>query len=142
MATTVPAFNPSAIEGGLTTALFDHSADCIKVLDVDGRLLAMSAPGLCAMEIDDFAPFVGQPWAELWPPAAREQIDAAVELALGGGVGHLIAACPTAKGTPKWWDVTVAPILAADGSVERLLSVSKDITALLRRSEARSLLAQ
>ncbi len=46
-------------------------------------------------------------------------------------------------GTPRWWDVRVTPIFGADGRPEKLLSVSRDITAMhaaeaaLRASEER-----
>ncbi len=33
------------------------------------------------------------------------------------------------KGTPRWWDVIVTPICRADGTPEKLLSVSRDVTA-------------
>ena len=42
--------------------------------------------------------------------------------------GHFDAFCPTAKGTPKWWDVLVTPIIGSDGKVSNLLAVSRDIT--------------
>jgi PAS domain S-box-containing protein len=35
--------------------MLDSSPDCIKVLDLDGRLTYMNAGGMCLMEIDDFA---------------------------------------------------------------------------------------
>ncbi|HEY9660319.1 MAG TPA: hybrid sensor histidine kinase/response regulator, partial [Allocoleopsis sp.] len=36
--------------------------------------------------------------------------------------------CPTARGTPKWWDVVVTPIFSPDGQVIQLLATSRDIT--------------
>ena len=38
------------------------------------------------------------------------------------------ALCPTALAEPKWWDVTVAPILGPKGAVEKVIAVSRDIT--------------
>lgn len=53
---------PSALRESeeFNRSLMDGSSDCIKVLDVNGRLLHMNTPGLCTMEIDDFGPFCGQ----------------------------------------------------------------------------------
>lgn len=130
-------------------SLMEGSADCIKVLDSDGQLRLMNAPGLCAMEIDDFAPLCGADWASLWPDEARDEIALAVAKARAGEVHSFEALCPTAKGTPKWWDVTVSPVRGGDGAVVRLLSVSRDVTerrltdeALLQRAAQLELLAR
>jgi len=124
-------------------SLMDGTADCVKMLDTDGRLLHMNAPGLCAMEIDDFGLLRGQEWRAIWHADARDDIERAVARAVGGEVSSFQAFCPTLKGTPKWWEVTVSPVRDADGGrVVRLLAVSRDITARregevrLRASEA------
>ncbi len=40
--------------------------DCIKVLDLDGRLQFMSDGGKRVMEVDDFSALKGCPWIEFW----------------------------------------------------------------------------
>lgn len=133
------AFNRSLMEG---------STDCVKVLDVGGRLLHMNEPGRCLMEIDDLGPLCGREWTALWPAECQEDIRRAVATACGGDCYSFQAFCPTAKGTPKWWDVIVSPVLdVPKGRVVRLLSVSRDITerkqaeAELRDGEQRMRLA-
>ena len=115
---------------GLVEALTEYSADCIKIIDLDGRLLSMNSPGRCAMEIDDPALVIGRPWASLWPPETRAEVEKAIGEARSGQVGRFSAFCPTAKGTPKWWDVTVVPVFDRDGSLDRLVSTSRDVTQL------------
>ena len=44
-----------------------------------------------------------------------------------------MAFCPTARGTPRWWAVTVSPILGQDGQVGQILAVSRDVTGLVDR---------
>lgn len=43
---------------------------------------------------------------------------------------------------PKWWHVAVSPVLGADGKPERILSVSRDITASRENEEERSQLVR
>ncbi len=118
-------------------SLMNGSADCINdVLDLDGRLLHINPPGLCAMEIDDFSPLCGQAWTHLWPAAARSDIELSVASAVEGRPQSFQAFCPTAKGAPRWWEVTVSPVRdSVNGRVVRLLAVSRDITARKRTEE-------
>jgi signal transduction histidine kinase len=44
------------------------------------------------------------------------------------------------KGKPRWWDVVVSPIPNPDGSVDKLLSVSHDITETKQMEEHQRLL--
>ncbi len=120
-------------------SLMDGTADCVKVLDLHGRLLHMNAPGLSAMEIDDFGPLCGQDWDATWPAEARGDIARSMARAANGEVSSFEAYCPTAKGTPKWWDVTVSPVRDADGGqIVRLLAVSREITARRKVDQALS----
>jgi len=118
-------------------ALFEAIPDCVKLLDMDGMLLAINRNGLRALEIDDAASVRGKPWDALWPQPADPAIAAALEAARAGGTGHFSAACPTATGTPKWWDVMVTRTAAVDGQETRLLAISRDITEQVKADAAR-----
>ena len=120
----------------LARALFESTGDCVKLLDLDGRLHSINGPGLCVMEIDDFAPLVGRDWTTLWPEDRQPDIRAAIEEAKAGRLGRFDGFCPTAKNTPKWWDVQVSPVLDSDGKPRMLLSVSRDMTARARDQQA------
>lgn len=104
------------------------SQDCIKVLDLDGRLTFMNDPGQRLMGIDDFSALAGTAWHRLWtgPSVARAQ--AAVAMARRGGVGRFEGWADTLGGVPKYWEVVVSPIQDGDGRPERLLAVSRDQT--------------
>ena len=111
--------------------VLESSPDCVKLLDAEGRLEFMNQTGQCLMEIDDFENFRGQPWWQLWPEASEATMRDAVKRAGRGETVHLQTFGPTAKGTPKWWDVAVAPVVGMNGEDRpmTLISVSRDVTA-------------
>jgi PAS domain S-box-containing protein len=108
-------------------SVLDQSVDCVKLISLDGQVQYMNANGLCAMEIDDFRMIDGKAWADLWPADARATILDSYPRAAGGEAVRFRAFCPTAKGTPRWWDVTVSAVNDEDG-LAGYLSVSRDVT--------------
>jgi PAS domain S-box-containing protein len=121
---------------GFSSLRPDASTDCIKVVGPDGALLYMNANGLCAMEIDDFSCLQGLDWASLWPEEAAGIVREAIAAAGEGRTMRFDAPCPTAKGTPRWWEVSVAPIHDEAGRISGLVSVSRDITERRRTEKA------
>ena len=110
------------------TRLIEGSHDCIKVLDLEGRLLSINTGGMEILEICDFNPLRNTHWVEFWRGEHQASAEAAVITARSGGVGHFVGFCPNMAGKPMWWDVAVNPILGADGKPEKLLALSRDIT--------------
>jgi PAS domain S-box-containing protein len=127
--------------------LHASSEDCIKVLDLDGRLRFMSEGGCRAMEVGTFADLVGCDWLDFWAGETGEDARRAVLRAKTGDTGRFRGFCPTLTGARKWWDVVVTPIMGSDGKPDALLSISRDITGVqqaeesLRQSEERLRLA-
>lgn len=112
------------------SSIVQSSPDCLKVLSLDGRLLDMTEPGRKLTEIDDFETIRNADWVNtFWPAEYREAARRAVADACAGGTGRFTGFSPTLKGTPKWWDVIVTAILDSNGKPERLLGVSRDISA-------------
>src|SRR5579863_9704526 len=111
--------------------------DCVKVLDLEGRLLWMNEGGMQALEICDLGPFVNSSWIQFWEGEDRKAAQAAVETARNGGTGRFTGyfATTTSK-QPRWWDVVVSPIRDAEGKPECLLAVSRDVTEHKRNEEA------
>jgi PAS domain S-box-containing protein len=105
------------------------SNDCIKVIDLDGRMAFMSEGGMRVMEVSDFNTVRGCPWPDFWKDQGYLDAKAAIEGAKAGLSGRFQGFANTFLGTPKWWDVQVTPMLAVDGSVEKILCISRDITA-------------
>ncbi|HTZ17670.1 MAG TPA: PAS domain S-box protein [Dissulfurispiraceae bacterium] len=109
-------------------SIIDSSTDCIKVLDVQGRLQYMSPNGRKTLGIVDMQPFVGMHYADFWKGPVKEEVRQAIEKAKTGGHGNFRGYCPTLDGTPKWWDVSIAPILNTQQDSNSILVISRDIT--------------
>ncbi len=117
-------------------SIIDSSSDCIKLLDLDGRLQYMSPSGQRLLEIKSFGDYANMPYSEFWKGTDREQVIAAINKAKQGLSSSFQGYCPTAAGTPKWWDVSISPVLGAGGKPERLLAVSRDVTEHRRAERA------
>ena len=109
-------------------SLLEFTTDCIKLLDLDARLLFINRGGCKALEIDDFSGIANTCWLDFWKGSDYEAAREAIQAARAGGVGHFQGYCPTWKGTPKWWDVVITPILDAHAQPERLVVSSRDIS--------------
>lgn len=114
--------------GDVATANVSEVLDCLKTIDLDGRLSGMDHDGMCLMEIDDFSAVAGQPWASLWPVESQPLVTASVHAARNGKVARFSADCPTAKGKMKSWEVSVAPVRDAGGQIIAIQSLSHDVT--------------
>jgi formate hydrogenlyase transcriptional activator len=116
--------------------MIEASPDCIKVLDLDGRLLSMNTGGMDALEICDLAPFIGQSWMDFWKGSDREAAQEAVKTAREGGIGRFVGFFETVQThTPMWFDVLVSPILDVSGKPEKLLASSRDVTKWKRSDQ-------
>jgi len=125
-------------------ALFEAIPDCVKLLDLEGTVLAINRNGCAALGIDDVAVVRGAPWNTLWPEASHAALAQALGAARAGGAGHFIGQGVGAAGEPRWWDVVVSRASPADtGQPARLLAISRDITGqTLAAAERERLLRQ
>jgi len=115
--------------------LIESSDDCIKTMDLDGRLLSMSENGRKLLGIADIDALIGSSWLDFWTGDDRTAAFAAIATAIGGKTGRFAGYFPVAT-TPRWFDVAITAVLDAGGRPERLLAVSRDITLLRQSSEA------
>lgn len=119
----------------LYRSVVEASVDCIKVIDLNGRLQYLSPQGCSLMELDAPAAVVGRLWEDLWPDQTKERVRSAISSAAAGGHARFQEVCENAKGRPIWWDVNVSPIRDRYGQILRILAVSRDITAQRRAAE-------
>ncbi len=117
-------------------SIIDSSRDCIKTLDLAGRLHSMSLGGQQILGIQNIDKYLNVLYEDFWKGSDNATARIAISKAQEGHTGTFQGYCPTVDGTPKWWDVVISPIIGNDGRPERLLAVSRDITAQKRATEA------
>jgi PAS domain S-box-containing protein len=128
----------------LNRRILASSADCIKVLGLDGSLELMSEGGARTLGYDEAnAPPLGASWPGMFEPDGRAAAADAVVCAAAGETARFEASVTTLSGDVLRWDSVMTPILGADGRPEKILALSRDVTAqrtaeaALREGEAR-----
>jgi diguanylate cyclase (GGDEF)-like protein/PAS domain S-box-containing protein len=114
------------VSSGLQASLLDASQDCIKLLDLDGRILYMNAAGCSALDVDPATGF-GQLWVDLLPPSVGEAASRAIGRTRTGGTARFSGHTLSSDG-PIEWDNLLTPALAPDGSVSSILCVARNVT--------------
>ena len=113
------------------------SSDCIKVLDLQGRLIFMSAGGRQVMEVPEDQQIEGSFWPGFWNGERNADAVKALESAKVGNAASFQGYADTFAGNARFWDVRVTPMLDDSGKAERILAVSRDISYLKRIEEER-----
>ena len=112
----------------------EHTGDCVKILDLEGRLVYMNREGLRFLGKHE-SEVLTQPLVGFFQGQVRESAEAAVAAARCGGAGRFQGLLRGATGAPRWFDIAITPVTDADGAIVQLLAISRDITER-RRDEA------
>jgi PAS domain S-box-containing protein len=119
----------------LNRRIVDSTGDCVKILDLEGRLLYINPVGLRLLEIADAGEFLNRSLAGFFEGDMRQAAEDAVLQAAHGGSGRFQYSMRTSSGAAKWFDAVVTPITDVEGAVVQLLVISRDVTER-RREEA------
>ena len=109
-------------------SILEASTMAIEVLDTEGRLIFMNGPGIRIMEVDDFEAIKGMAFDRFWPTREQQDVRDAIAAAQRGETVRHTLFGPTAKGKPRWWDISLSPIRDGEGKIARLLALSRDVT--------------
>jgi PAS domain S-box-containing protein len=123
-------------DGEIDAQLFQSSFDCIKIIDLSGRLVRLNPGASDALELDNIEILYGKEWVSFWPEVSKGAVNSAMAAARAGKRARFSAFCPTFKGADRWWDVVVSPILDQDGRVDRIMAVSRDVSEVHLAREA------
>jgi PAS domain S-box-containing protein len=116
--------------------IVDSVGDCVKILDLDGRIVYMNEVGLQQLGIDATA-VLNRPLVGFFEGEVRQTAEAAVEDAKRGARGRFQYSMGTTSGT-KWFDSVVTSITDTDGTIVQLLAMSRDITERHRAEALRA----
>ena len=119
------AFNKSIVE---------NEPECVKLMAPDGTLTYMNGAGLRMIEADSLDQVVGKSIYHLIAPESREAYIALTENVFKGISGKLIFEIIGLRGTHRWLETSVVPMLDLKGEVESLLGITRDITGF-RKAE-------
>ncbi|OHB27482.1 MAG: hypothetical protein A2790_22050 [Phenylobacterium sp. RIFCSPHIGHO2_01_FULL_69_31] len=128
-----------ASDGFFRTAL-ESSPDCVKILDLDGRIQFVNRNGVAIMEADDSAGLLGREWLKLWDEPERPMVATALRGGAAGETQRITGPAHTFRGQLRYFDNVIAPLCDDDGAPVALLVTSRDVTELeaaRRAAEAR-----
>jgi PAS domain S-box-containing protein len=127
----LPPFEP------LGHHLIEGSNDCVKLLDLEGRIVYLNPAGVKALELQSAEALIGRTWTTLWEGEHKAAVEDAVARVKAGERPTFEGFCRTARGTERWWDVVATPITDGSGAIVQILVVSRDITRRRREAEFR-----
>lgn len=119
-------------------SVIESSADCIAVLEPDGKLLFVNKNGTTVFDVGS-SNSTGYSWIDHWPEEARIGVSRAVDKALAAGKGQCEAHGPI-DGVQKWWSVMATTAVNREGVPDRVVLSCRDITEHKKMEEARQLL--
>ena len=125
---------------GISRTVLESSADCIEVLDSAGRIEYVNGEGLRLLKTAGLAAATGGRWLDIWPERDRRPVESAIARANAGETSRFSACLPAAKGSPKHWDVLVAPVHDSEGRIRKLVATARDITEAKEAEEQIKLL--
>ncbi|WDI87909.1 PAS domain-containing protein [Xanthomonas campestris pv. raphani] len=116
--------------------MVELSLDSIKEISLDGRVVFVNSHGLARVAAHNADAVIGKQWASLWPEEFRPRIEEALAAAARGESQRFEAECTTDDGHRHFWLVSTNPLRAADGHVEAVLAVNRDITERRQSQQA------
>ncbi|MFA6004206.1 MAG: PAS domain S-box protein [Elusimicrobiota bacterium] len=117
------------------SALLENLPDAIWHVSREGRLIGMNPAASSFYGLADPAGSAGQD-AAARVGKNRDEMAAAIRRAAAGGMVALEYESVGAAGQPARWSAIVAPVKGADGAVQSVLVVSRDVTDRERMEDA------
>ena len=108
--------------------IVESTHDGIAVLDLDGRIIFVTARGHELPGLAEPTAAINRVWLEIWDEPWRAMAGSALASARAGRRGTFQGCRRASEGRSTWWDVAITPIEGRDGGVSALLAISRDVT--------------
>jgi len=109
--------------------LLEGSPVCNKIIDLDSRLVYMSAAGQKQLKIPDVKPFYGCTYPpDFFPESTRTSLTEHLERAKAGEISSLECPAIDMEGGEVWYHTTFVPARDDEGRIEYIIATSVDIT--------------
>ncbi|WP_191970839.1 ATP-binding protein [Methylobacterium soli] len=119
----------------LTQSILENTPDTVKVLDAWGRVIFTNLRSTHLTGPEAGTSLEGQRWADFWPGEGGLSARRAIACAQRGASSRFTAWRGLKGEAETWLDVLVTPMLDAEGGTQRILAISRDITAQHRHDE-------
>ena len=109
--------------------IIEQSVDCTKI-GVDGTIRYMTKRAAQSFGLVDAEKRTGTPWSEMWPIEHRPAVEGARMRASMGETSSFRARRPCADGSIAWFEGSMFPVIAPDGSIRGIAIVTRDVTPM------------
>ena len=111
----------------IQTDMLNISADCIKLISLDGTLVHMNRAGCRALGVPDTSAF-GMSWLQLLPEDVRAAGTEALAAVRAGTPARFAGRSALPGQRVRFWDNMLTPITGDGGQPMAVLCVSRDVT--------------
>ncbi|WP_018174277.1 sensor histidine kinase [Thioalkalivibrio sp. ALJ9] len=108
--------------------IIDTEPECVKLQNLEGRLLEMNPAGLALLDANKPQQIIGTSVYQMVAPEFREAYRDLTRRVFDGESGVLEFQIVSLKGRRRWMETHAAPLLDADGAIVALLGITRDIT--------------
>ncbi|KAF0163510.1 MAG: response regulator receiver [Rhodocyclaceae bacterium] len=124
-----------ASEARLRT-IIEAEPECVKIVDVEGRIVQMNAAGLAMLEADSLEQVLGGKIAEFVVLAQREAYRAFEASVLDGKSAAFEFEIAGLKGAHLWLDTHAVPLPEQQNGHPQMLAITRDVTERKHAEEA------
>ena len=109
-------------------SLVEHAPVCIHEISLEGKILSMNTTGIQMMGVTDECQVKGLPYLDAVVEEDRERIGALFSAAQQGESSEFEFASLIKNGEKRVFSSCFIPIKNADGTIQKLMGISQDIT--------------